>query len=75
MALIEGMKGCGGCRKIGLKSERELRNLLAAGAYASQLREAAIRAGMTTMFADGMAKVLAGETAAEEVARVLGHTG
>jgi type II secretory ATPase GspE/PulE/Tfp pilus assembly ATPase PilB-like protein len=30
---------------------------------------------MTTMFADGMAKVLAGETAAEEVVRVLGVGG
>ncbi len=27
MALIEGMKGCGGCHKIGLKSEAEMRNL------------------------------------------------
>lgn len=27
MALIEGMKGCGGCHKIGLKSETEIRNL------------------------------------------------
>ncbi|RME49720.1 MAG: cytochrome C, partial [Deltaproteobacteria bacterium] len=27
MALIEGMKGCGGCHKIGLKSEEEIRAL------------------------------------------------
>lgn len=27
MALIEGMKGCGGCHKIGLKSETEIKEL------------------------------------------------
>ena len=27
MALIEGMKGCGGCHKIGLKTEAEIRDL------------------------------------------------
>jgi len=27
MALIEGMKGCGGCHKIGLKSEQEIKEL------------------------------------------------
>jgi hypothetical protein len=27
MALIEGMKGCGGCHKIGLKSEAEIKEL------------------------------------------------
>ena len=55
-----------------LVAEQELRNLLATGADASQLREAAIRAGMTTMFADGMAKAIAGHTTVEEVVRVLG---
>jgi len=32
MALTEGMKGCGGCHKIGLKSETELRELKKEGA-------------------------------------------
>lgn len=32
VALIEGMKGCGGCHKIGLKSEEELRRLSDEGA-------------------------------------------
>ncbi len=32
MALIEGMKGCGGCHKIGLKSEEEIQALKADGA-------------------------------------------
>ncbi|GAB4313695.1 MAG: hypothetical protein Kow00127_04770 [Bacteroidales bacterium] len=32
MALNEGMKGCGGCHKIGLKSEDDIRKLKAEGA-------------------------------------------
>ncbi len=32
MPLTEGMKGCGGCHKIGLKTEKELEELKAAGA-------------------------------------------
>ena len=32
MALTEGMKGCGGCHKIGLKSKEEIRKLRAKGA-------------------------------------------
>ncbi|MEW5901795.1 MAG: multiheme c-type cytochrome [Acidobacteriota bacterium] len=31
VALMEGMKGCGGCHKIGLKSEADLRDLQKAG--------------------------------------------
>jgi len=32
MALMEGMKGCGGCHKIGLKSEKDLKELKEGGA-------------------------------------------
>jgi len=32
MAMIDGMKGCGGCHKIGLKSEEETKQLKADGA-------------------------------------------
>jgi len=32
MALIEGMKGCGGCHKIGLKTEAEIKELKKSGA-------------------------------------------
>ena len=32
VALMEGMKGCGGCHKIGLKTEAEVRDLQKAGA-------------------------------------------
>lgn len=31
MALMEGMKGCGGCHKIGLKTEAEIKELKATG--------------------------------------------
>lgn len=33
MAMTEGMKGCGGCHKIGVKSEEEMKQLVAAGSY------------------------------------------
>ncbi len=32
MALMEGMKGCGGCHKIGLKTEEEIKELKKSGA-------------------------------------------
>jgi hydroxylamine dehydrogenase len=32
MAMMEGMKGCGGCHKIGLKSEAEIKDLKKTGA-------------------------------------------
>src|SRR4030065_1831540 len=32
MALIEGMKGCGGCHKVGLKTEAEIKELKKGGA-------------------------------------------
>jgi type IV pilus assembly protein PilB len=50
---------------------QQLAELIRAGAEASQLREAAVKRGMTTMFADGMSKAIAGETTVEEVMRVL----
>ena len=31
MALMEGMKGCGGCHKLGLKTEAEIKDLMQAG--------------------------------------------
>mgnify|MGYP001815720451 CR=1 FL=1 len=32
MALMDGMKGCGGCHKIGLKSDEEIKELKKSGA-------------------------------------------
>ncbi|UCH33532.1 MAG: type II/IV secretion system protein [Armatimonadota bacterium] len=75
-------KGCDRCHGTGysgrtgvfeiLVMEPELRDLVSARAERSDIHEAALRHGMTTMFADGMAKALSGETTAEEVVRVLG---
>jgi type II secretory ATPase GspE/PulE/Tfp pilus assembly ATPase PilB-like protein len=75
-------QGCEACLHTGyynrmglfeiMVMNQELRNLVATCADASQLQAAAIQDGMTTMFADGMAKAIAGETTVEEVVRVLG---
>jgi type IV pilus assembly protein PilB len=74
--------GCDGCLHTGYYSrmglfeimvmDQELRNLVATCADACQLQAAAIQGGMTTMFADGMTKAIAGETTVQEVVRVLG---
>jgi hydroxylamine dehydrogenase len=40
MALMEGMKGCGGCHKLGLKSEAEMRDVKKAGGTASSFGNA-----------------------------------
>jgi type II secretory ATPase GspE/PulE/Tfp pilus assembly ATPase PilB-like protein len=50
--------------------QRDLPELIRTGAESPRIREAAIRQGMTTMFADGMAKAVAGEMTAQEVMRV-----
>ena len=75
-------KGCDHCRGGGyfgrtalfelLVMDRGLADMVSARAEPSEIRTAAIKHGMTTMFADGMAKALAGETTVEEVLRVLG---
>jgi type II secretory ATPase GspE/PulE/Tfp pilus assembly ATPase PilB-like protein len=75
-------KGCDRClhtgyyRRTGIYEimiiEGRLRELIRTGAERSGIREVAIKQGMTTMFADGMAKAIAGETTPEEVLRVLG---
>ena len=75
-------KGCEACLHTGYRGrmiiyeilvmDEELQAVVGACADASQIREAAIKKGMTTMFADGMAKAIAGETTAEEVVRVHG---
>jgi general secretion pathway protein E len=52
--------------------DHELAEMVSTRADISEIRDAAIRKGMTTMLADGMAKAIAGETTAEEVLRVLG---
>nr|NIM07246.1 hypothetical protein [Armatimonadota bacterium]NIO98727.1 hypothetical protein [Armatimonadota bacterium] len=43
----------------------------AARASVEEIRQAAIKKGMTTMFADGIYKAMTGEISVEEVLRVL----
>jgi len=75
-------KGCDRCRSTGythrtgifevLVVDHHIAELIATRADLSHIREAAIRKGMTTMLADGMAKAMAGITTVEEVLRVTG---
>jgi len=79
-------KGCDRCRGTGyygrmglyeiLVVDNRIAELISTRADMSDIRDAAVAGGMTTMLADGMAKAMAGETTAEEVLRVLaGSTG
>ena len=72
--------GCVRCRQTGYKGRigvfqllemnEELSTLAAQKASHEQLERAALDAGMTTLWADGLEKVLAGLTSLEELARV-----
>ncbi len=74
-------KGCEHCKQLGYKGrttlsevlvvDREIEELIIAGASASQIRDKAVENGMLTMEQDGMLKVLEGETTLEEVERVV----
>ncbi|HEY9586212.1 MAG TPA: GspE/PulE family protein [Candidatus Paceibacterota bacterium] len=74
-------KGCQECDKTGyqgrmgirevLEVNDEIRQLVMNRANASQIKEAAVRNGMTTMVKDGLAKSVAGLTSLEEVLRVI----
>jgi general secretion pathway protein E len=50
--------------------ENEIRHLLTSGADSVTIREAAVKRGMSTLFADGLQKVKAGVTSLNEVLRV-----
>ena len=74
-------KGCGECRGTGYRGrsgiyelmvvDEKLRELIARPAPTSELRQAAIEGGMTTMLRDGIEKAAQGITTVEEVLRVL----
>ncbi|NIM04671.1 MAG: type II secretion system protein GspE [Armatimonadetes bacterium] len=74
-------KGCEKCRKTGhwrriavfemLPMDHEIACMTAARASVEEIRQAAIKKGMTTMFADGIYKAMTGEISVEEVLRVL----
>jgi type II secretory ATPase GspE/PulE/Tfp pilus assembly ATPase PilB-like protein len=73
-------EGCEHCRGTGyhgrtaifelLTVDEEMARLIAQDAGAPELRAAAVRAGMTTLFADGLRRALDGITSPVEVARV-----
>ncbi|MDH3583131.1 MAG: ATPase, T2SS/T4P/T4SS family [Phycisphaerae bacterium] len=72
--------GCAACGDTGYRGRRaifeympmnsELRELAFKRAPASQLRKAAVNAGMRTLVGDGRLKILAGVTTPEEIGRV-----
>jgi general secretion pathway protein E len=72
--------GCRACDGLGysgrigifelMAMDAELRGLVMRRADSSMLLKAAVAGGMTTMFEDGLKKVLAGVTTIEEVRRV-----
>lgn len=74
-------KGCAECNQTGfsgrlgvrevLEVNEEIRQLIMNRANARQIKEAAVKNGMTTMLDDGFAKALKGITALEEVLRII----
>ncbi len=76
-------KGCNECSNTGYRGriaifelfllDEEIRDLVSAHASNSELRRTARERGMRTLREDGWDKVLAGQTAAEEIARITGQ--
>ena len=74
-------KGCPRCNQSGYKGRigvyqlltmtEELESLAATKATRDEIERAAIRSGMRTLWDDGLAKVAAGLTSLEELARVV----
>lgn len=77
--------GCPACNFTGYRGRQaiyeffliddESRHLIMSRASASVIKEAAVKAGMRTMLADGWSKVKSGVTSAEEVLRVIRQEG
>jgi general secretion pathway protein E len=73
-------RGCETCNDTGfygrtslvesLVVSEQIRRLILRHAEATELHRAAVEEGMSTLFDDGMRKVLAGQTTVEEVLRV-----
>jgi len=58
-----------------MEMNEEIAELIVRRASASQIREAAIASGMTTLREDGVSKVLNGITTVEEITRVVSTAG
>jgi general secretion pathway protein E len=79
-ALLWRAVGCEQCNGTGYRGrttvietlvvDDEIRRLILRRAQAKELQQAALSAGMVSMYQDGMIKALAGETTVEEVLRV-----
>ncbi len=73
--------GCGACEGSGFESRigirevlevnNDIRQLIVARASAQDIKSAAVRGGMITMFADGMKKAAEGLTTIEEILRII----
>lgn len=80
---LKKAKGCDECHQTGYKGRvgifevmlvaGEVEDLILRGADGNTIKEAAIKAGMTTIPQDGFMKVLAGITTMEEIERVTGE--
>lgn len=74
-------EGCGACVNSGYKGRTsicevieisdEIKQLLLKNGNAQDIENQAVKEGMTTMFVDGIEKVLAGDTTIDEVLRVM----
>ncbi len=65
-----GYKGRTGIREV-IEVNLEVRDLIMARANSQQIKEAAIKNGMTTMLQNGLQKALTGQTSIEEVLRII----
>lgn len=77
-------KGCNSCQKSGFRGrvgiyelllvDSKVREMIFAGASATEVRRYAMSKGMSSLYHDGLKKVLAGHTTFEEVFRVAKKT-
>ncbi|MEK7546801.1 MAG: GspE/PulE family protein [Patescibacteria group bacterium] len=65
-----GYEGRIGIREV-LEIDEKIRDLIMSRASSQQIKEAAVRAGMTTMLQDGLEKAKQGITTIEEVLRII----
>lgn len=65
-----GFSGRIGIREV-LEVDEKIRELIVARASAQDIKAAAVRAGMTTMFSDGIQKASEGLTTIEEILRII----